>query len=243
MNNTHQVVKLDLSGLQTETSMDQYRQYTTSKLNELLYNEYPIHSGGGGFGSLISKVGKNLGEKVGNSLLTQGANIGKTALKQGSNIRSSLFTKGAAMGKQIARGVMDDINDSTTSIGDVFPSKRASPKQSFSSNRKSSQETPSRNQSFSNQRPPQQTPPRNQSFSSNQRPSQQTPSPDRNRQYSPTSEEEPEPEPEQDVDRLKKELGDLNEQIKELDMHKQELDMHKEKIIDRIIGSKYYNKF
>ena len=38
MNNTRQIIKLDLSGLQTETSVNQYQSFPTPKLNELLYN-------------------------------------------------------------------------------------------------------------------------------------------------------------------------------------------------------------
>ena len=255
MNNTRQIIKLDLSGLQTETSVNQYQSFPTPKLNELLYNEYPIHSGGS-FASLISNVGK----KVGNIAIEQGKNAVKnaasTAIAQGKNIGSSVLKKG----KLMAKGAINDISNSTTS--DFSPSEQAYPKQSFSSNQKpsrreqsfSSNQKPSRReQSFSsNQKPsrreqsfssnqisPQEIPQRKQS-SSNQRPSQDTSYYEQNdsatseqdESYSATSEDALNNTNTFNVNTLKIELKEVRKQ-------KESLNARENEIINRIIDSKY----
>ena len=242
MNNTRQIIKLDLSGLQTETSVNQYQSFPTPKLNELLYNEYPIHSGGS-FASLISNVGK----KVGNIAIEQGKNAVKnaasTAIAQGKNIGSSVLKKG----KLMAKGAINDISNSTTS--DFSPSEQAYPKQSFSSNQKpsrreqsfSSNQKPSRReQSFSsNQISPQETPQRKQS-SSNQRPPQNTSYYEQNdsatseqdESYSATSEDALNNTNTFNVNTLKIELKEVRKQ-------KESLNARENEIINRIIDSKY----
>jgi hypothetical protein len=258
MNNTRQIIKLDLSGLQTETSVNQYQSFPTPKLNELLYNEYPIHSGGS-FASLISNVGKN----VGNMAIEQGKNavknVASTAIAQGKNIGSSVLKKG----KLMAKGAINDISNSTTS--DFSPSEQAYPKQSFSSNQKPSrreqsfssnkkpsrreqsfssnqispQEIPQRKQSSSNQRPPQETPQRKQS-SSNQRPPQDTSYYEQNNSatseqdesYSATSEDALNNTNTFNVNTLKIELKEVRKQ-------KESLNARENEIINRIIDSKY----
>ena len=242
MNNTRQIIKLDLSGLQTETSVNQYQSFPTPKLNELLYNEYPIHSGGS-FASLISNVGK----KVGNMAIEQGKNAVKnaasTAIAQGKNIGSSVLKKG----KLMAKGAINDISNSTTS--DFSPSEQAYPKQSFSSNQKpsrreqsfSSNQKPSRReQSFSsNQISPQETPQRKQS-SSNQRPPQNTSYYEQNdsatseqdESYSATSEDALNNTNTFNVNTLKIELKEVRKQ-------KESLNARENEIINRIIDSKY----
>ena len=229
MNNTRQIIKLDLSGLQTETSVNQYQSFPTPKLNELLYNEYPIHSGGS-FASLISNVGK----KVGNMAIEQGKNAVKnaasTAIAQGKNIGSSVLKKG----KLMAKGAINDISNSTTS--DFSPSEQAYPKQSFSSNQKPSR----REQSFSsNQISPQETPQRKQS-SSNQRPPQNTSYYEQNdsatseqdESYSATSEDALNNTNTFNVNTLKIELKEVRKQ-------KESLNARENEIINRIIDSKY----
>ena len=242
MNNTRQIIKLDLSGLQTETSVNQYQSFPTPKLNELLYNEYPIHSGGS-FASLISNVGK----KVGNMAIEQGKNAVKnaasTAIAQGKNIGSSVLKKG----KLMAKGAINDISNSTTS--DFSPSEQAYPKQSFSSNQKpsrreqsfSSNQKPSRReQSFSsNQISPQETPQRKQSLS-NQRPPQDTSYYEQNdsatseqdESYSATSEDALNNTNTFNVNTLKIELKEVRKQ-------KESLNARENEIINRIIDSKY----
>ena len=242
MNNTRQIIKLYLSGLQTEKSVNQYQSFPTPKLNELLYNEYPIHSGGS-FASLISNVGK----KVGNIAIEQGKNAVKnaasTAIAQGKNIGSSVLKKG----KLMAKGAINDISNSTTS--DFSPSEQAYPKQSFSSNQKpsrreqsfSSNQKPSRReQSFSsNQISPQEIPQRKQS-SSNQRPSQDTSYYEQNdsdtseqdESYSATSEDALNNTNTFNVNTLKIELKEVRKQ-------KESLNARENEIINRIIDSKY----
>ena len=47
MSNTRQTVTLDLSGLQADSTTIAYSSFSAPALNGLLYNEAPIHYGGG----------------------------------------------------------------------------------------------------------------------------------------------------------------------------------------------------
>jgi len=111
MNNTRQVVKLDLSALHTESTAYPFQAFSTPALNELLYNEYPSHSGGGPFGKLISSAVKS---------------VASTAMAQGKNAVKSVGSAVIAEGKNAANDVANDLMQKTRSL---------SPKKLFSSSR------------------------------------------------------------------------------------------------------------
>jgi len=109
MNNTRQVVKLDLSALHTESTAYPFQAFSTPALNELLYNEYPSHSGGGPFGKLISSAVKS---------------VASTAMAQGKNAVKSVGSAVIDEGKNAAKDVANDLMQKTRSL---------SPKKLFSS--------------------------------------------------------------------------------------------------------------
>jgi hypothetical protein len=147
MNNTRQVVKLDLSALNTESTAYPYQAFSIPALNGLLYNEYPSHSGGGPFGKLLSSAVKS----VGSTVMAEGKNAAK-------DVAYDLMQKTRSFSPKKLFSSMRQ-PDRSSSLSSTSSERPTSPKQSFFPNRPTSPKQSSfPNRGLSSMRQPERAP-------------------------------------------------------------------------------------